>query len=355
MTDEPVRMCIDPLVPEAVQSDAVAEALDARVDNLRIEPLGTAPAVLEMAVDVHSLWPTGARLNVRFMDGIPEVQRKVEERAREWTDHANVAFDFVKEGPAEIRISFDREGSWSYLGIVARQIALDEPTMNYGWLTPESSDDEVSRVVLHEFGHALGAFHEHQNPDVSIPWDKPAVYAYYARSGWSTEQVDRNVLEAYRAEKIRHSRFDRESIMLYAVDNALTVGDWEVGWNRVLSSGDKAFIASQYPRTAKPVPSLEPGGRPVRGSIGVHGEVDSYQLTIERPGRYVLWTEGPTDVTMSLFGPDDEGVIRAFDDDSGRKRNAKIISRLQPGRYVARVQHFRPTGTGDYGIAVRTA
>ncbi len=32
------------------------------------------------------------------------------------------------------------------------------------WLTPESSDDEIRRVVSHEFGHALGLIHEHQNP-----------------------------------------------------------------------------------------------------------------------------------------------------------------------------------------------
>lgn len=53
--------------------------------------------------------------------------------------------------------------------------------MNYGWLYPDTPDQEYSRVVLHEFGHALGAIHEHQHPEAAIPWDKPKVYEYYAR------------------------------------------------------------------------------------------------------------------------------------------------------------------------------
>jgi len=39
-----------------------------------------------------------------------------------------------------------------------------EPTMNYGWLKDDTDDVEYRRVVIHEFGHALGAIHEHQNP-----------------------------------------------------------------------------------------------------------------------------------------------------------------------------------------------
>ena len=36
--------------------------------------------------------------------------------------------------------------------------------MNYGWLEPDTSTREYQRVVRHEFGHALGMIHEHQNP-----------------------------------------------------------------------------------------------------------------------------------------------------------------------------------------------
>ena len=59
--------------------------------------------------------------------------------------------------------------------------------MNYGWLTPESAQDEVRRVVLHEFGHALGLIHEHQNPKGGgIEWNRDAVQR---RPLWAAQQL----------------------------------------------------------------------------------------------------------------------------------------------------------------------
>ena len=353
MDAQQIRMCIDRFVPDPVRSEVEADALDARPDNLRLEPLDSGPLPTRMAVVVSALWPHGERIKVRFLDGEDSVKRRVEAKAHEWEQFANIGFEFGDDPAADIRISFQQEGSWSYLGLVARQIPPSDATMNYGWLTPDSDDDEVSRVVLHEFGHALGAIHEHQNPDVDIPWDREAVYAYYARQGWSRTQVDRNLFEAYSREGIRNSRFDRESIMLYAIDDALTIGDWEVGWNRILSGGDKEFIAAQYPREAKEVRALDPSGAAVRASIGAHGEIDTFTLEVTDRGRHIIKTEGPTDVVMSLFGPNDETSLRAFDDDSGKGTNARIVRTLQPGSYVVRVQHFHPTGTGEYEVSAR--
>lgn len=350
-----IRMCIDRFVPDDRRSDAEEDALAARPDNLRFEPLPPGPSPTRMGILVATMWPIGSRIKARFLDGEPSVRRRVEERAHEWSDHANITFLFGDDPNAEVRISFQEEGSWSYLGTVAKQIPKSEPTMNFGWLTPESEDAEYSRVVLHEFGHALGAFHEHQNPDVEIPWDKEAVYAYYARQGWSRLQVDRNLFEAYSPEGVRNSRFDAASIMLYAVDNALTIGDWEVGWNRVPSEMDKTFIASQYPREARPTIDLTVDGPPITASIGTDGEIDTYQFRVETAARHILTTGGPTDVVLSLFGPDSEESLRAFDNDSGKNANARIVRRLEPGRYLVRVQHFHPTGTGDYEVSVRTA
>ena len=350
-----IRMCIDRYVPDERRGEAEEDALTARPDNLRMEPLPPGRDRTRMGILVATLWPIGTRIKVRFLDGDADVRRKVEERAHTWSDFANIKFDFGNDPNAEIRISFQEEGSWSYLGTVAKQIPKAEATMNYGWLTPESEDEEYSRVVLHEFGHALGAFHEHQNPDVNIPWDKEAVYAYYARQGWSRLQVDRNLFEAYSPDGVRNSRFDRASIMLYAVDNALTIGDWEVGWNRSLSEQDKAFIKAQYPREERVTKEISVGGPAVKGSIGTHGEIDTYAFTVDQAARHVLATAGPTDVVMTLFGPNSEQTLRAFDNDSGKGTNARIVRRLEPGKYIVRIQHFHPTGTGDYEVSVRAA
>ena len=125
-------------------------------------------------------WQPGTHVKVRFLEGDPDLQKRVAEVAQEWTgpQMANLEPKFVDSGDADVRVAFEQgNGSWSYLGTMCQQIPADEPTMNYGWLTPDSDDDELRRVVLHEFGHALGLIHEHQNPNRPIAWNRAAVIA----------------------------------------------------------------------------------------------------------------------------------------------------------------------------------
>ena len=67
--------------------------------------------------------------------------------------------------------------------------------MNFGWLRPGTPLEEYMRVVLHEFGHALGLIHERQNPSGGIQWNKPVVYRYYQGppNFWVPQQVDINL------------------------------------------------------------------------------------------------------------------------------------------------------------------
>ena len=157
----------------------------------------------------------------------------VEEHAKRWSDFANITVEFGNDPDAEIRISFEQEGSWSYIGTVALAIDKSEPTMNFGWLEESTPDEEYERVVVHEFGHALFCIHEHQNPVTTIPWDKDAVYAYYMGppNNWTKDQVDQNLFARYSTDITQYSAFDPKSIMLYPIPNELTIGDYEVGFN----------------------------------------------------------------------------------------------------------------------------
>ncbi len=339
-----IEMCVDRVLEQDL------EARERRIED-------SAPDdASRMAVDIGKTWDPGKTLLVSFTDGVPEVQEKVAVKAVEWSEHANIFFEFGDHADADIRISFQQPGSWSYLGTDAKSRPTDEPTMNYGWLTPQSADSVYDRVVLHEFGHALGAIHEHQSPAQGIPWDVEKVIEFYSGppNNWSRRRIETNVLGVYRG-RVSNSAFDRDSIMLYPVDNKLTIGDFSVGFNRGLSETDKSFIGTLYPKERKPEGAhLEVGGPAVSASIGAHGEQDRFPFKVTAPGKYVIETHGDTDVKMALF-VDGFDERLAADDDSGRMYNARIETVLAPAQYVLRVWHYWPAGTGEYSVTLRAA
>lgn len=196
------------------------------------------------------LWPIGQVLRVKFLDSLSNPLRaRIEKAAREWELYANVRFQFVRKGKAEIRIGLNpREGSWSYMGRDALYLDSLSKTMNFGWFTDRTPDYEIRRTTLHEFGHALGLIHEHQNPLQNIQWDPEKVYAYYAQTqGWNRQDVNQNLFAKYSSTQTQYCRYDPASIMHYAVPKQLTLDGFEVRWNYLLSTEDKAFINRMYP------------------------------------------------------------------------------------------------------------
>ena len=347
ISSDDVYHCVDRLLP----AEYVAKA---REDAIKENPANYAP-LKRGAIEKKKLWKPGRTLRVRYMDGDPRVHAKVSAVFPEWSQYANLTFELSNDWDAEIRISFLQPGSWSYIGTDAQQIPNNKPTMNYGWLKPDTADSEYQRVVIHEFGHALGMIHEHQNPSGAIPWNKEVVYSYYAGSPnfWSREQTDRNLFLKYDRDKTNYTEFDRDSIMLYPIQQRFTNGDFEVGWNRGLSEVDKTFIASQYPGVVKLENPLIVDGSPVTTAIGNDGELDLYMFEVSHAGRYVIETEGRTDVIMSLFGPNDSSVFLEEDDDSGARLNARIRTILHSGIYTVHVRHFSKRRTGEYSIFVK--
>jgi hypothetical protein len=334
--------------------DDVASA--ERVDNTRVVPLrAAATGRPRAAVERFKLWENGRTLRVRFLDGSATVQDKVRAIAREWEDVVNLTLRFVTSGAAEIRISFAEEGfSWSTVGTDALTVPRAEPTMNFGWLEPDTELTEYQRVVRHEFGHALGMIHEHQNPRAAgkIPWDEPKVYAYYARQGWTEEDVDSNLFEVYDTDTTNSTAYDPTSIMHYAIPEQLTIGTYSVGWNTELSPTDIAFMRSQYPATDTAPVELAIGPAATVAAMGAAGEVDTFHVDVPVPRTYIATTTGALDTVLTLHGPSDPGIVVAWDDDRGRGGNGRIVRRLEPGSYWLTVRHKSAGATGGYRVRV---
>jgi hypothetical protein len=367
------KIC-SPFVPglgahaDSGDSSSDEAATNERVDNIRVTPivrgatsaagpLGTRRAATSRAaVERMKLWENGRRLRVGFTDGIPEVQAKVAAIAKEWEAVANLTLDFVTGGASEIRVSFAEEGfSWSTVGTDALTVPSTKPTMNYGWLEVNTPQREYERVVRHEFGHALGMIHEHQNPAAQgqIPWDKPKVYAYYAQQGWTHADVDSNLFDLYAEDSTNHSAFDPTSIMEYAIPDSLTIGSYSIGWNTAFSPTDVEFMRRQYPKGSSGMVELGVGAPRTAADLSTGGEVDTYHFDVAAAKTHIMTTEGPSDTVLTLHGPNDPGAVLAWDDDRGQGRNARIVRKLFPGSYWLSVRHKNPLATGSYTIGVK--
>ncbi|KDD69117.1 hypothetical protein ABH912_005237 [Pseudomonas sp. BT76 TE3572] len=200
-------------------------------------------------INYSKLWANGRTLKIAFIDGPDNAHKqKIINAAKQWLPHINLTFDFVEGLEGDIRIATKNNDNSSMLGTDALLIHPDWPTMNLG-VKPEHEDFDV--IVTHEFGHALGAMHEHQHPEANIPWDKPKVYAFYQNremNPLTKEQVDRNLFQPFDTIEAIYTPYDRKSIMHHPVANTLTLGDWEIPINRKISKKDKRLMKLLYPK-----------------------------------------------------------------------------------------------------------
>jgi hypothetical protein len=332
------RICFDRILPPALAQPAFS--LDT----------GFNPR-FEAVFFFRKAWPNGTTLRVRFLEGTSDQQRLAMDQARWWSESANLRLVVSDASDAEIRIAFDpNDGAWSYIGTDCRNIPTDEPTMNLGFQDGGTSG--------HEFGHAIGLGHEHQNPSGGIQWNEAEVIRDLSRppNSWTVDQIRHNVIEKYSRDQTLGTNFDPDSIMLYFFPARWTTNGIATHANEVLSATDKTFIASMYPRggTSAGPKELAVNGPALADEIGAPGEEDLFKFMVTQPGRHIVETTGKTDVMMKLFGPNNQTSLIAEDDDGGVGLNPRIARALVKGEYYVQIRHYnRSGGTGPYKIAVK--
>ena len=187
---------------------------------------------------------------VQNMDIISAIKLIVKER---FQSYINLKFVFVDSNQeAEIRISFKENGSYSYIGTDCLLFYnfIQDATMNFGWF-------DVA-TVMHEFGHALGMIHEHQNPNGhEIQWNTEAVYEWAKRTqGWDQQTTYHNIMQPYHIDSINGSVYDPKSIMLYFFPANLTINNKGTEENKILSFGDIIYLAYAYDINNNPTNKL---------------------------------------------------------------------------------------------------
>ena len=340
MAERP-KVCIDRVLPTDFMRPQ--RTMRAKGGERAISPIGKA-------------WMNGSTLRVRFMGGTANEQATAREQAGWWAQVANLKFDFNNAANAEIRIAFDSsDGAWSYVGTDCRSIPVNQPTMNLGFLD--------GGTTAHEFGHAIGLAHEHQNPRGGIQWNEQVVIQELAKSPnfWDEETARHNVIRKYSIDQINGTDFDPDSIMLYFFPASWTLNGIATKANEVLSTHrqtihcGRARCIRRPARRQPPPSSCEVNAkRRTAASIGKFGEEDLFRFTAATDGRYQIDTRGSTDVVMKLFGPNSETALIAEDDDSGVDTNALISRDLVAGQYFVQVRHYnRASGKGNYSIKVQ--
>lgn len=302
-------MTPDNFILETLPDDVIAtiEERDAFISSL--PPAGGG---VEFVIADLQKWRPGRHLRVAFLGGESALHHDIEEATRQITEACNLTLDFGRNATtgeyrtwsesdlaysAEIRVSFDQSGFNSLVGTDSIDPGVGSPTSRVGGRPGQRSlnlggfhvrrPDNWQGVVRHEFLHALGFHHAHQNLrgpcENAFRWEddegyqptknqfgtfiadaqgrRPGIYTYLsgAPNGWAKSKVNHN-LRKVESDDVVAGPFDRASIMLYRFPEmfykALPSDCAPLGDGIELSDGDKRGLALLYPGTGPEIANI---------------------------------------------------------------------------------------------------
>lgn len=198
------------------------------------------------------LWKNGRKLRLLFLDGNEATKHRVIQHARQWTQYANIDFEFVTSPPAEIRVTFRARGNHSYLGTDALTVK-DQGKHTLSLSALSANKEDSSRTILHELGHALGIEHEHLSPNSTLQLDREKIKRdCFVRYGFKEDVCEHAIFKEIDEENVTAFDFDPHSVMGYDFHHShYKTGSVQIAHIGGLSLGDKLGIAAVYPGKAE--------------------------------------------------------------------------------------------------------
>ncbi|MCB8905194.1 MULTISPECIES: hypothetical protein [unclassified Streptomyces] len=272
-------------------------------------------------------WPLGKTVRVAFLDGNDQLHADIAGATKQITDACNLTLDFGQNGAgtfrrwttadtdyaAEIRVSFDQSGFFSLVGTDSTDRTIgagggpvggnpNQRSLNLGRFVSNRPVDWKG-TVRHEFLHALGFHHSHQNMrgtcEGEFRWEDPAdyiltqdptgafvadaqgrqpgIYTFLAGAPnrWPRAKVDHN-LRTVNDPDLVLGPFDTRSVMLYRFPEFFykstpsSCAPASDGQN--LSDGDKRGLDLLYPHTAGALADRQARADAVLESLGTGAE-----------------------------------------------------------------------------------
>ncbi len=320
-------------------------------------------------------------LRIRFLNGHNNdwgrsLHDKVKSISTEWCEYANRKFEFVTQGPADIKINFEGRISRfdSFVGTDASSV---DTSMNLIFLKNQSSIYSADRdrgyryLILHEFGHALGLLHEHQRPNNIVWMERPLYDFAWQKWRWKPEVVDQQILTPQDSRGTGGTAFDVASVMMYDYPPGLAFYQKEGAppktpdYDRPFSSTrrpalsplDKIAVAEAYPLPGSllNLETFVPGDPTYNGKIAAAGQVARFRLRCPEAGKYRVRVEGrmPALISFALYSEranEWNPILNAIDKTADKSGEIEFETEVSQA-YEVKVRHAQPLkGTGEFQI-----
>lgn len=256
------RSCTIKSLPKAKLEEAARVAVqqnpaNAPLTQMMVALSGDMPEKGALVALTQKYWGSkGVDLGVFFFDtNNAELKQKILHYMNLWNSKgANVRFKEASRANAQVRIAFDPDGYWSYLGTDVLMIGKDDPTMNLEAFSLSTPDSTFKRVVPHETGHTLGYPHEHLRKEIIELLDPQKTIAYFRRQyGWNERMTRSNVLTPIDDISIMGStEADDDSVMCYELPAEITRNGQAIKGGPTINDLDYRTTFELYPGSIPP-------------------------------------------------------------------------------------------------------